>query len=102
MFVCLFSMQVTEILRTHGPCRGLYSAGQKIIFLSVFSYIKGPKHEQCVAGIFTQIRLVWIGELETSKNLWLGPFIFFIGEIFFNDVGDSAKKYKMTIFKPKP
>jgi hypothetical protein len=34
---------------------------------------KGPKHEKFVAKIFTQIRPVWIGELETkpktSKNL---------------------------------
>jgi hypothetical protein len=58
-------------------------------------FIKGPKHEKILAGIFTHIRPVWIGELETrpkaSKNLWLGPYIFiFIGEFFFTDIGDRV------------
>jgi hypothetical protein len=48
-----------------------------------------------VAGIFTQIRPVWLGELETmpktSKNEWLGPHIFiFVAEIFFSYVGYSV------------
>jgi hypothetical protein len=33
----------------------------------------------------------------------VGPYIFiFIGKIIFSNAGDSAKKYKMAIFKPKP
>jgi hypothetical protein len=48
-----------------------------------------------VAGIFTQIRPVWIGELErmpkTLKNYWLVPYILiFIGGIFFSDVSNSG------------
>jgi hypothetical protein len=63
----------------------------------VFSYnIKGPKLEKFVAGLFTQSRLVWIGELETrpknfkKTNGWGLKFLIFIGEIFFlyNDVGE--------------
>jgi hypothetical protein len=50
--------------------------------------LEGPKLEIFVAGIFTQIRPVWMGDLETraknSKNLWLGPYFYlFIGEIYF-------------------
>jgi hypothetical protein len=30
--------------------------------------LKGPKHEKFVAGIFIQIRPVWIGELETRPK----------------------------------
>ncbi len=34
-----------------------------------FAALKGPKQEKLVAGIFTQIRPVWRGELEASlKN----------------------------------
>jgi hypothetical protein len=52
----------------------------------MMTLLKGPEHEQFVAGIFTQIRPKWISELETrpktSKNVWLWPYIFiFIGEI---------------------
>ena len=53
--------------------------------------LKGPKHEKFVAKICTQIRPVWIGELETSlktsKQFGLG-LIF--GKTFFSVVGDSA------------
>jgi hypothetical protein len=50
-----------------------------------------------VAGIFTQIRPVWIGELEnrpkTSKKFWFWPFIFiFIGEIVFLAISATAFK----------
>ncbi len=50
--------------------------------------LKGPKHEKFVAGIFTQIRPVWIGigELETRYIFIL------IGEIF-SDFGDSSKNF---------
>jgi hypothetical protein len=33
--------------------------------VDLLSILKRPKHEKFVAGIFTQIRPVWIGELET-------------------------------------
>ncbi len=53
--------------------------------------LKGLR-EKFVAGIFTQIRPVWIGELEnrpkTSKNLRLGPYIFIFGSEIF--LGKSA------------
>jgi hypothetical protein len=32
--------------------------------------IKGPKNEQFVAEIFTQIRPVWIGEFETRTKTY--------------------------------
>ncbi len=31
-------------------------------------FLKGPKHELLVAGIFTQIRLVWVGDLGTRPK----------------------------------
>jgi hypothetical protein len=31
------------------------------------AYLKGPKREIFVAGIFTEIRPVWVGDLETRK-----------------------------------
>jgi hypothetical protein len=50
--------------------------------------LKGPKHEIFFAGIFTEIRPVWVGELETRpknlKSLCLGPYItlYFLGFLF--------------------
>jgi hypothetical protein len=50
--------------------------------------LKGPKHEILVAGIFTEIRPVWVGDLETRpknlKSLCLGPYItlYFLGFLF--------------------
>jgi hypothetical protein len=47
--------------------------------------LKGPKREMFVAGIFTEIRPVWVGELESwpknLKSLCLGPYItlYFLG-----------------------
>jgi hypothetical protein len=47
--------------------------------------LKGPKREMFVAGIFTEIRPVWVGDLESRpknlKNLCLGPYIslYFLG-----------------------
>ncbi len=39
--------------------------------------LKGPKREKFVAGIFAQIRPIWIGDLGTRpknpKKLRLGP-----------------------------
>jgi hypothetical protein len=41
--------------------------------------LKGPKREIIVDGIFTEIRPVWVGDLETRpknlKNLCLWPYI---------------------------
>ncbi len=49
--------------------------------------LKGHKHEKFVAGIFTQIRPVWTGENETrpktSKNKWLGFYIFILMAKYF-------------------
>ncbi len=60
---------------------------RRLIFMALLTVwrLKGPKHKKFVTGIFTQIRPVWISELETrpktSKYEWLGPSIFaFIGE----------------------
>jgi hypothetical protein len=50
--------------------------------------LKRPKREIFVAGIFTQIRPVWVGDLETRpknlKSLCLGPYInlYFLGFLF--------------------
>jgi hypothetical protein len=91
------------------------------IHLTVYSYntLKGPKHEKFVAGIFTQIRPVQIGELENRPKTLLSAtalkILSAVGDsakqfvtpsptalTIFSDAGDSAKKYKMAIFKPKP
>jgi hypothetical protein len=41
--------------------------------------LKGPKHEIFVAGIFTQINSVWIGDLRTrpknKKSVCVGPYM---------------------------
>jgi hypothetical protein len=43
------------------------------------SALKGPKRELFVAGIFAQIRPIWLGYLVTrpknAKKLLLGPYI---------------------------
>ena len=50
--------------------------------------LKGPKRELFVAGIFTEIRPVWVGDLETRpknlKSLCLGPYttLYFLGFLF--------------------
>jgi hypothetical protein len=61
------------------------------------SCLKGPKREIFVAGIFAQIRPIWLGYLVTRpknpKKLRLGPLLPFISRDFcFNAIGDSAKK----------
>ena len=43
--------------------------------------IKGPKNEQFVAEIFTQIRPVWLGEFESRTKKFCA-------------VSDSAKSFK--------
>jgi hypothetical protein len=63
--------------------------------------LKGPKREIFVAGIFTEIKPVWVGDLETRpKNLislCLGSYItlYFLGFLFlfrfFSVVGYSVK-----------
>jgi hypothetical protein len=51
-----------------------------------------------VAGIFTEIRPVWVGDLEIRpknlKSLCLGPYItlFIFCDFCFSAVGYSAKK----------
>jgi hypothetical protein len=60
----------------------------------------GPKREMFVAGIFTEIGPVWVGDIETRpKNLnilCLGPYITLISGYFcFSAVGYSAKKNKI-------
>ncbi len=63
------------------------------------TFFKGPKREMFVAGIFTEIRPVWVGDLETRpknlKSLCLGPYItlHFLG-FWFSAEGYSAKKIK--------
>ena len=50
-----------------------------------------------MAGIFTQIRPVWIDELESRpKNLWLGPYIFIFIAKFFLTM--SATAHKKVVF----
>ncbi len=36
---------------------------------SFFSMLKGPKREMSVTGIFTEIRPVWVGDLETRPKI---------------------------------
>jgi hypothetical protein len=56
-----------------------------LILVSFQEGLKGPKREMVVAGIFTEIRPLWVGDLETrAKNLkssFLGPYItlYFLG-----------------------
>jgi hypothetical protein len=75
--------------------------------------IRGAHLEIFVAEIFTQIRPVWAGDLETrAKNpkcLCLGPYItvlqyyhLFPRDFSFSTIGDIAKKYQLAIFKHKP
>jgi hypothetical protein len=60
-------------------------------------YFKGPKHEIFVAGIFTQIRPVWVGDLGTrlkkSKKFMFGALYYALFPGIFV-VAYSAKKYK--------
>jgi hypothetical protein len=61
--------------------------------------LKGPKHEIFIAGIFTEIRPVWVGDLETRpknlKSLCLGLILPYISWDFcFSTVGHNAKKIK--------
>jgi hypothetical protein len=53
-----------------------------------------------VAGIFTQIRPVWLDELESRpKNLWLGPYIFiFIAQFFLTMSATALKKVVLDGF----
>jgi hypothetical protein len=59
--------------------------------------LKGPKSEIFVAGIFAQIRPIWLGYLVTRpknpKSYVWGLILPFISRDFcFNAIGDSAKK----------
>jgi hypothetical protein len=53
------------------------------IFFFIFFFralLKGPKREMFIAGIFTEIRPVWVGDLETRpKNLLGGGVVIYIG-----------------------
>ncbi len=68
--------------------------------------LKGPKHEMFVAGIFTEIRPVWVVDLETRpknlKSLCFGlKFPFISWDFCFSAVGCSAKKIKNWELDPK-
>jgi hypothetical protein len=58
-------------------------AGQPVV---IANFLKGPKLEIFVAGIFTQIRPVRTGDLETrpknEKSLWLGSYIYLFSCVF--------------------
>ncbi len=47
-----------------------------IIGIVSLQVLKGPKREMLVAGIFTEVRPVWVGDLETrpkkSKKFMFG------------------------------
>ncbi len=54
-----------------------------------FSFaLKGPKREMFVAGVFTETRPVWVGDLKTRPKtyevFWFGPYItlYFLGFLF--------------------
>jgi hypothetical protein len=65
-----------------------YSVLSKVGHETENTILKGPKREMFVAGIFTEIRPVWAGDLETRpknlKSLCLGPYItlYFLGFLF--------------------
>jgi hypothetical protein len=56
-----------------------YWAKRETMVVLRFVCLKGPKREMFVAGIFTEIRPVLVGDLETRpknlKSLCLGPYI---------------------------
>ena len=59
--------------------------------------LKGPKREIFVAGIFAQIRPIWIGDLGTRpknpKNyIWGLKFQLETAKYLLSDIGDNAKK----------
>jgi hypothetical protein len=58
--------------------------------------LKGPKREIFVAGIFTEIRPVWVGDLETRPKVYVWGLIlpFISWDFCFSAVGYSAKKIK--------
>jgi hypothetical protein len=63
--------------------------------------LKGPKREMFVAGIFTEIRPVWVGDLEIrqkKKKVYVWGLIrvlpFISWDFFISAVGYSAKKIK--------
>jgi hypothetical protein len=75
----------TQIIRHHRKSGTLYT---KLTLRIWQTCLKGPKREIFVAGIFTEIRPVWEGDLETRpknlKSLCLGPYItlYFLGFLF--------------------
>jgi hypothetical protein len=75
-------------LSSHYPLP-LSTEQKRTIFEQKFlKFLKGPKREMFVAGIFTENRSVWVGDLETRpknlKSLCLGPYItlYFLGFLF--------------------
>jgi len=40
------------------------------IFIPAYIALKGPKHEIFESGFFTQIRRLWLGDLETGEKKW--------------------------------
>ncbi len=73
---------------------------QVTVAVSIVIQLKEPKREMFVAGIFPEIRPVWVGDLETMpknlKSLCLRPYItlYFLG-FCFSAGGYSAKKIKI-------
>ncbi len=65
----------------------------------IYIYIFFFKREIFVAGIFTEIKPVWEGDLETRpknlKSLCLVPYITLYFWVCFSAVGYSAKKIKI-------
>jgi hypothetical protein len=67
--------------------------------------IKGPMCEMFGAGIFTEIRPVWVGDLETRpknpRSLCLGPYItlYFLGAR--SKTKDVLDCYYIHLFGPK-
>ncbi len=67
------------------PHLGSYTRALFVSKDSCHLFLKGPKREMFVDWIFTEIRPVWVGDLETRpknlKSLCLGPYItrYFLG-----------------------
>ncbi len=55
-------------------------------------------------SFFTQSKPVLVGDLGTRIFFYVWGFIFhfILAKSLVSDVGDSVKKYKMAVFKPKP
>ncbi len=58
----------TSVICAARDSADLTGSGLMSRFVCEYRYLKGPRHEIFVAGIFTQIRPVWVGDLGTRPK----------------------------------